>query len=402
MSGSASASDGASEIDKATLDEVLREAVVRAQPLPEWVNARVGLRAAGEGLWTVVFRGGVPSLVPGMDRRTDTTIFGEPATLRALARGDESGVSAFLDGRITVRGNLALSLRLSAMLARTGVGLTAGDITAAKVRTFYVEAGSGPPVVLLHGLGATNASMLTTLRDLSRTHRVIAPDLPGFGDSGKPMRSLHAAFYARWLREFCDQLDLERPSLIGNSMGGRIAVEAGLRYPERVDRLVLLAPSPAFLRGRELVRLVRILRPELALVPLPLPRAQAVRALRGMFARPNRLSPARYDAAIDEFLRVFSTPAGRVCFFSAMRQIYLEDPHQRPGGFWGRLPQLQSPALFVWGQRDRLVPAKFAAHVERALPTATSVILPDCGHVPQFEKPDKTHALVRSFLAGAA
>jgi pimeloyl-ACP methyl ester carboxylesterase len=241
--------------------------------------------------------------------------------------------------------------------------------------------------------------MLTTLRDLAADYRVIAPDLPGFGDSGKPLRSLHAAFYARWLRDFCEAVGAEKPHVIGNSMGGRIAVEAGLRHPETVDRLVLLAPSPAFLRGREYVRLVRVLRPELALVPLPIPRRMVEGTIRRMFSRSQRLAPAWYAAAADEFLRVFSSPRGRVSFFSAMRQIYLEEPHRRPGGFWARLPELSRPALFIWGSHDRLVPARFAEHVERALPNATSVVLPKCGHVPQFEQPEKTHRLVRRFLA---
>ena len=399
MTASGVASAPRSPAAGTALGQVLVDALQRARPLPERINASVVLRPVDDDPWTVVFRAGRPALSPGADAKPDTTICGDADTIRDVAAGAASGVAAFLDGRITVRGNLALSLRMSAMW--TDASVTAGDVTTGKVRTFYVEAGSGPPVILLHGLGATNASMLPTLRDLARTHRVIAPDLPGFGDSSKPLRSLHAAFYARWLAEFCDALDVQRPHLVGNSMGGRVAVEAGLRFPERVGRLVLLAPSPAFLRGRELVRLVRLLRPELALVPLPVPRGQVERGLRGMFSRPSRLDPAWYDAAVDEFLRVFSTPAGRICFFSAMRQIYLEDPHDRPGGFWGRLPQLEAPALFVWGARDRLVPARFAAHVERVLPSATSVVLDDCGHVPQFEHPQRTAKLVRSFLSAA-
>ena len=379
-------------------------AALRAAPsLPEWVNATVALRTADEAeAWTVVIRSGRLALEPGNTQATDTSITGSAATLRALASGQTSGVDAFLDGDILVRGNLALSLRMAGLWSQEPGSLSAGDVTVEGVRTFYIEAGQGPPIILLHGLGATNASMLTTLRELARDYRVIAPDLPGFGDSSKPIRSLHAAFYARWLRDFSQAVSADRPHLIGNSMGGRIAVEAGLRHPETVDRLVLLAPSPAFLRGRELVRLVRLARPELALVPLPMPRRLVERAIRGMFSKSDRLSAGWYAAATDEFLRVFSTPRGRMCFFSAMRQIYLEDPHGRPGGFWSRLPELSRPALFVWGSHDRLVPAKFAAHVERALPTATSVVLDRCGHVPQFEQPAKTHRLVRTFLADPA
>ena len=387
------------------LGDALFHAVRTAAPLPERTNATVVLRTHGGDAWTVRLRRGRPALASGDDERADTTITGDEVTLRRIAEGTESGVGAFLDGAITVRGNLALSLRLDGMWGGAEPGehhVRAGDVTAAGVRTFYLEAGSGPPVVLLHGLGATNASMLPTLRELARDHRVIAPDLPGFGDSAKPLRSLHAGFYARWFAELCAALHLERPHVVGNSMGGRIAVEAGLRFPEGVDRLVLLAPSPAFLKGRDWVRLVRLLRPELALVPLPVPHRAVVQGIRRMFSRPSRLADACYDAAADEFLRVFSTPRGRISFFSAMRQIYLEKPHGKPGGFWSRLPELERPALFIWGRRDRLVPARFAAHVERALPDATSVVLDDCGHVPHYELPDQTHALVRRFLGASA
>jgi pimeloyl-ACP methyl ester carboxylesterase len=239
--------------------------------------------------------------------------------------------------------------------------------------------------------------MLPTFWDLSADHRVIAPDLPGFGDSAKPLRSYNASFYAKWLKGFFDAVNITKADIVGNSMGGRIAIEAALSFPEKVERLVLLAPSPAFIRRREFVKLVGVLRPELALIPLPMPRRQVMAGLKRLFARPSRMAPHRLDAAVDEFLRVFSTPKGRIAFFSAARQIYLEEPFGDEG-FWNRLPTLQTPSLFVWGEKDRLVPPKFSRHVERALPNATSVILEDCGHVPQFELPERTNELVRSFI----
>ena len=386
----------------ADLGDVLFAAVRAATPLPARISATVALRPYDEPGWTLVIRKGRLALEPGSDAQATTTICGSAETLRRIATGEVSGVAVFLDGAITVRGDLSLSMRLSGMWASAAAGVSAGDVVAEGQRTFYIEAGEGQPVVLLHGLGATNASMLPTLQALSQHYRVIAPDLPGFGDSDKPLRSLHAAFYARWLTDFCSALGLERPHLIGNSMGGRIAVEAGLRHPDAFGRLVLLAPSPAFLRGREYVRLVRILRPELALLPLPISARHVVAGIRGMFSKPSRLDRAWYEAAADEFLRVFRSPRGRICFFSAMRQIYLEDPHDRPGGFWSRLPELTAPALFVWGDRDRLVPAKFSRHVERALPDSTSVVLTDSGHVPQYEHPQRTHELIEDFLADAA
>jgi pimeloyl-ACP methyl ester carboxylesterase len=141
-----------------------------------------------------------------------------------------------------------------------------------------------------------------------------------------------------------------------------------------------------------------MLRPELAVVPMLLPHRQVAQLARGMFAKPERLPDEWYDAFADEFLRVFNQPRGRMAFFSAARQVYLE-PARGERGFWDRLPQLRTRALFIWGDRDRLVPVKFARHVTEALPQAQSVVLRECGHVPQFERPEATHKHIRQFLA---
>ncbi|MGZ3474265.1 MAG: alpha/beta fold hydrolase [Polyangiales bacterium] len=96
---------------------------------------------------------------------------------------------------------------------------------------------------------------------------------------------------------------------------------------------------------------------------------------------------------------MFSSPRGRIGFFSAARQIYLEESHGERG-FWDRLPKLRAPSLFVWGDKDWLVPKKFARHVVDAVPHATSVVLDDCGHVPQYETMERVNPLVRDFLLG--
>jgi pimeloyl-ACP methyl ester carboxylesterase len=318
-----------------------------------------------------------------------------------VVSGKRSGVEAFLRGRLRVRGNLSLALKLDGLFDRSnGAGgrPRPGRISAGGLDTFYVDAGQGFPVILLHGLGATNASMLTTMWELARDYRVIAPDLPGFGDSAKPSARYDSEFFARWLTAFLDALGIERAHLVGNSMGGRVAIETALRAPERVARLGLLAPSMAFRRFRQAVPLVRVLSPQLAAMPMLVPRMHVLRTIRMLFARPERIHRCWYEAAVDEFQRVFSTARGRVAFFSAAREIYLEQPFG-DAGFWNRVRGLTRPALFLWGRHDRMVPAKFARHVVDALPSAYSHVLEDCGHIPQFERPAVTHGLIREFLA---
>jgi pimeloyl-ACP methyl ester carboxylesterase len=369
---------------RARIRRALELRVARRWPFTEDEHAELVLDAREAGCFTLYARRGRVLVAEGRAPRPTATVRTDPAAMVDLLEGRSSGVDVWLDGRLSVRGSLALAMKLEGLLRAFGRPAhfpRPCRVEAHGVSTFYLEAGKGPPVVLLHGLGATNASMLPTLRDLARDHRVIAPDLPGFGESSKPLRSYHAGFFARWLVALLDRLGIERAHLVGNSMGGRIAIEAGLRAPDRVQR----------------VPLVRLLRPELGAIPMIFPRATVLSTLRMLFADCKRLPVEWYEAAADEFLRVAATPRGRICLFSAARQIYLDDPWGERG-FWPRLARLERPALFVWGDRDLLVPAKFCRHVTRTLPHAECVVLPDCGHVPQFEHPERTHALVRGFF----
>jgi pimeloyl-ACP methyl ester carboxylesterase len=258
-----------------------------------------------------------------------------------------------------------------------------------------IEAGTGEPTILLHGLGATKASMLPTLGALARAgRRAIAIDLPGFGDSTKPLlASYDASYFARAVVALLDALSLKRADLVGNSMGGRVAIEVGLRAPERTDRLVLLAPSLAWLRSRPWAPYLKLVPTQLGAIQ-PAPRRIVESIVRSVIPGSDNEWTA---AGIDEFLRSYLTPRGRAAFYAAARNIYLEEP-DGPDGFWTRLRELQAPSLFVWGRRDPVVPIGFARHVRRVLPHATHLEL-DCGHVPQLERPRETHETAVRFLS---
>jgi pimeloyl-ACP methyl ester carboxylesterase len=365
-------------------------------------EARLVFDAGRDGVWTIRFRAGKVDLVRGRAGRASGTISADRETLIAVLEGRRAGVEAFLAGKLIVRGNLALPLELDDLLhpaERDPRAPTCHRVDVGGVETFYLEAGprDAPPIVLFHGLGATSASFLPTLWDLARDHHVFAVDLPGFGESGKPVRPLHPAYFATWGVGFLDAVGLPCAHLVGNSMGGRVALEIALQYPARVKKVALLTPSLAWRRYRAFVRLVRWLRPEIAVLPLPALHAMVMGVLRALFAHPERIPAPAMEGAADEFLRVFATPRGRIAFFHAAREIYLEDPHGRRG-FWDRLPSLSRPALFLFGDRDVLVPASFARHVRKAVPHAQVEILRECGHVPQFEVPEETNERVRAFF----
>ncbi len=369
-------------------------------------RARFVFNSGPTGAWTVDLRDGEVTLARGAGARPDATIFADPATLIEVLKGRVAGVEAFLDGRLQLRGHIALTLELDDLLnpaERDPRAPRCHRVQAAEVDTFYLEAGRRgmPPVVLLHGLGATSASFLPMMWDLSRDHHVFVPDLPGFGESDKPVRRLRPAFFARWIAGFLDAVALEKAFVVGNSMGGRVALELGLRSPERVSGLALLAPSMAWRRYRAAAGLVQVLRPELAAVPLPVLHVLVIRFIKGLFARPGRVPDAAVNAAADEFVRFFASARGRIAFFHAAREIYLESPHG-VHGFWDRLPGLKPPALFLFGDKDWLVPRAFLRHVMDALPSAQCETFHDCGHIPQFELPALTSERVRSFIASVA
>ncbi len=380
--------------------ETSLRARVAALPLSHGIaDGSVVFDAGAAGAWVVRVHRGKFTVARGGSRDATTRLFSDPRTFLEVIEGRTPGVRAFLDNHLFMRGSIAYALELDALLQTDVRAPRARRVVVDGIEGFYLEAGpkDAPPVVLLHGLGATSASFLTTLWDLARDHRVIAPDFPGFGASGKPVRALHAAFLADWIVGLLDKIRIDRADFVGNSMGGRVAIEIALRAPARVRSIALLMPSLAWRRFRRMKPLVRLLRPELGALPLPALHGLVMVTLRSMFAVPDRLPEAAMHAAADEFVRVFSSPRGRIAFFHAAREIVLDDAAGE-NGFWARLANVACPSLFLFGDRDWLVPARFAEHVRTVLPRAEIEIIPDCGHVPQFEHPEATNARLRTFF----
>jgi pimeloyl-ACP methyl ester carboxylesterase len=322
----------------------------------------------------------------------------DETTWERIAADLRGGMDAFRARRLTVRRNLHLGVGfLAATSGITEPGrLRFQSVKTSREKISILSAGTGKPVLCLHGLGGTKASFLPTVAALAGSYRVIAIDLPGFGESDKPLAAAYdAPYFSRATARLLDALGIERAHLIGNSMGGRVAIEIGLLEPERVDRIALLSPALAWLRERQWRWLFQLPLPRLGLIQ-PTPRFLAEGIVR-------RLVPGGHDgwaaAGVDEFLRSFLTPRGRAAFYQAARNIYLDEPYGEQG-LWTRLARLSPQTLFVWGRHDRLVPISFMRHVEEALPAASHVEL-DCGHVPQLERPRETHAAIRRHFSAA-
>lgn len=385
--------------DRPAESDALHRLVERYDPnvfTPEPGQGRLRLSTVGGEAWDVLLSGGRARLTTPRGR-PDALLGADAATWTRIAEDVRGGLDAYRAGRLRVRRNLHLGTGfLAATSGISGQGrMRFAVVPAGRLRLSTVQAGTGPALLAIHGLGGTKVSFLPTVAALSADFRVIAVDLPGFGDSDKPLGARYdAAYFAGVIADLLDALELDSAHLVGNSLGGRIALEVALQHPDRVGRLGLLAPSLAWRRSRPWVPLLRLTRPELGLVQLaPRPVVEAI---------VHRFVPGADNgwtaAGVDEFMRAYLTPAGRAAFYAAARQIYLEEPHGDTG-FWTRLRTLQPDALFVWGRQDTLVPLSFARHVREALPEAGHLEL-NCGHVPQIERPQQTNDALRRFLAG--
>lgn len=349
--------------------------------------------------WEVRARTDRCEVRPSPVREPDVVIGTDATTWLALREGRLSGLDAFAQRRLYARGNLDLALGFEGLFRLPGGRpplVRAIEVETRDGTISSLISGEGPDqVVCLHGLGSNKTSFFKTISTLTPDHTVHAIDLPGFGSSSKPARAAYdASYFARSVLGYMDAMAIDRAHLVGNSMGGRIAVELALTQPERAETLSLLAPALAFRRRRELVPLVKLIRPELAAIPHPLRAARVREQFWSLFARPERLDPTAADIAADEFCRTYRSRSARIAFFAAARNIYL-DPPDGESGLWTRLAGLRPPALFIWGDRDRLVPAAFSRHVADVLPHARQVVLKECGHVPQVELPERANGLIR-------
>lgn len=348
--------------------------------------------------WLVELSGDRCEVAAANGKLADTVIHTDAPTWLALRDGRITGLDAFAERRLRAEGNLDLALAFEGMFSLPGdrpPRVHVHDVDLDGVRISTLSAGSGAQtVLLLHGLGGTKSSFFRTVSALSQKHTVHALDFPGFGASTKPANAPYdAEYFAGIVLAFMDELEVAAAHLVGNSMGGRVAVEVGLAAPERTTSLSLLAPALAWRRHRPLLRLVRLLRPELAALPHPILRPIVREQLKGLFADPEKIDPALIDIGARDFLRGYKTANVRIAFAASARNIYL-DPPFGDDGLWTRIRELRPPSLFVWGDADRLVPAAFERHVAECLPNARQVVLAGCGHVPMIEKPDRTHALI--------
>ncbi|MDR5710083.1 MAG: alpha/beta fold hydrolase [Armatimonadota bacterium] len=277
-----------------------------------------------------------------------------------------------------------------------------GRIPTGEVPVRFLEAGSGPPVCLLHGadFGSAELTWRPTLSLLAERFRVIAPDLPGHGHTPPLPGAPATEAYVRWFRTFVDALRLDRVALMGLSLGGAISLGFALQNPDRVSRLVLVA-SYGLMRRVPLhalaYRLVRI--PALTTLLARL-RASGNPFLLHLGLRWIVADPGALPLDLLREVRDAMQKRGGKSLFYAWLATELDRKTVRTC-YLDRLPELRVPTLLLHGDRDRLVPVGSAREAVRRIPHARLVVFPGCGHWVPRERPEEFHRELIAFLERA-
>jgi pimeloyl-ACP methyl ester carboxylesterase len=370
------------------------------------LRATYVIDVAGRGPTTVAVQEGRCFVSPGAAPDPDARLATEPATWLDLVDGRVDGIAAFLAGKLVIEGDLALAARFETLF-RPAPGATRvlrtrhTDVKGVEVES--IVAGSGDtPVLLLHGLGASKVSFLPTLDGLAGDRfEVHALDLPGFGKSGKPVpagRRYTMAWMADVVHGYMIRNRIRDAHIVGNSMGGRIATEMALRHPASVRSIVGLGSAVAFDEYRLIAPLLRVTRPQyLAVAPFRVRRSWIEAGIRDLFHDPSRVPEANYRAAATDVMLSMREPGYRMALASCARNLGMERGRGR-SSYWDRLGTCSVPSYWIFGRHDRLVRHGYATRVRDSLPAAKVEMWDDCGHVPQFEHPERVTDRVTSWL----
>jgi pimeloyl-ACP methyl ester carboxylesterase len=270
------------------------------------------------------------------------------------------------------------------------------EIAGRRVNYVDIGEGDGPPVVFVHGLGGQWQNWLENIPRLAQERRVIALDLPGFGLSEMPPDKITITNYGQCVNALLEQLELETVAVVGNSMGGFIASEVAIQFPQRVERLVLVsaagissasvARTPALTAGRIAAAVTAYTAARhRAIARRPVTRHFA---LAFVARHPSRL---KADLVWEGLIKGTGTPG----FDNALRACLEYD-------FRDRLPEIGCPTLIVWGQNDSIIPSQDAAEFERLIPNSRKLVMEDTGHISMVERPETFNRELLEFLEAPA
>ncbi len=261
----------------------------------------------------------------------------------------------------------------------------------------YVKTGEGPALLLLHGLGCDHTTWFPVINDLAKHFTVIAPDLLGHGMSAKPRADYSVGGYANGMRDLLTVLNIDKVTVVGHSFGGGIAMQFAYQFPERTERMILVAPGGLGPEVSALIRAVTLpgFHQVMGLATLPGVRHVGKAGLRALSK--SRIPAARDLAEVAEIYESFKDPRARAAIRHVVRAVV--DLRGQIVTMVDRAYLTQAmPMLVVWGADDVVIPAKHAENVARTAPGAVVEVLPNSGHFPHKDHPDRFVKIVQDFI----
>lgn len=257
----------------------------------------------------------------------------------------------------------------------------------------YLEQGVGEEVVFVHGWPTSSFLWRHQVGPLSQTHRVLAPDLPGFGDSDRPADVRYdLPFFVSFLGKFLDATDVERATLVCHDLGGPIALTFAVRHPERVGRLVILDTTPYPELPPALRMLLRVMAAPLV-GDFIVSRTGIALTLRWVGVVGNRA--AITSDVVDGYYRPYAQDrAARRILLRILREL---DPGEMVETAQG-LGQIEAPTLIIWGDKDPTAPVSVARRLHQDIQGSQLVVLENCGHFVPEDKPEEVTRLMLEFL----
>jgi pimeloyl-ACP methyl ester carboxylesterase len=262
----------------------------------------------------------------------------------------------------------------------------------------YYQGGSGPVLLLVHGMAGSSATWTQVMPALAKQFTVIAPDLLGHGESARPRSEYSLGAHANTLRDLLNALGYERATCVGQSLGGGVVMQFAYQFPERCERLALVGSGGL---GREVNLLLRVLTAPgaeqlLALVCNPGLRAAGTRVAAWLHRVGFRPTPAS-----DEVWRSYALltePDRRRAFFRTLRAVV--DLGGQTVSASNRLYlAAHIPTLIVWGDRDPFIPVRHAMAAHAAIPCSRLEIFEDVGHFAHCEAPERFVEVLVDFIA---
>ena len=265
-------------------------------------------------------------------------------------------------------------------------------------RAIYRIAGSGPPVVLIHGMVNSSRHWESVALRLAADYTVVAPDLIGHGDSATPRGDYSLGAHAASIRDLLAGIGIDRATIVGHSLGGGVAMQFFYQFPQRTERLVLVSSGGLGTDVSPLLRTAALPGASALLSLAAHPRIVAAFEAGGERLRERGSGKGVYLQAIARALRPLERPGAREAFLQTLRSVI--DVRGQRVSARDRLYLLAAmPTMVVWGERDNTIPLRHGRDAHRAIPHSRFETLPRAAHFPHLEDPEGLAAVLGNFLA---